>query len=98
MQRYRPRKTRPKDGATSIDGQLSTVEPPSLGERTPSLSPRALPAVRYVAGVLLLAGAYYGAGQASFALQYSGPVTAIWLPVGVGAAALYLAGLRWLPG
>jgi integral membrane sensor domain MASE1 len=25
-------------------------------------------------------------------------VAAIWLPVGVGAAALYLAGLRWWPG
>jgi signal transduction histidine kinase len=46
----------------------------------------------------LLAAAYYGAGQAGLALQYSGPVTAIWPPVGVGVAALYLAGLRWLPG
>jgi signal transduction histidine kinase len=59
---------------------------------------RALPAVRYVAGVLLLAAAYYAAGRASLALQYTGPVAAIWLPVGVGAATLYLAGLRWLPG
>ena len=28
----------------------------------------------------------------------AGPVTAIWPPVGVGVAALYLAGLRWWPG
>src|ERR671923_2213043 len=54
--------------------------------------------VRYVAGVLVLAAAYYAAGRASLALQYDGPVAAIWLPVGVGAAALYLGGLRWWPG
>jgi signal transduction histidine kinase len=54
--------------------------------------------VRYVAGVLVLAAAYYAAGRASLALQYDGPVAAIWLPVGVGAVALYLGGLRWWPG
>jgi signal transduction histidine kinase len=59
---------------------------------------RAPPAVRYVAGVVLLAAVYFAAGRASLALQYTGPVAAIWLPVGVGAATLYLAGLRWLPG
>jgi signal transduction histidine kinase len=59
---------------------------------------RALPVGRYVAGVLLLAAAYFVAGQASLALQYTGPVAAIWLPVGVGVAVLYLAGLRWWPG
>jgi signal transduction histidine kinase len=59
---------------------------------------RALPAVRYVAGVLALAAAYDAAGRASLALQYTGPVAAIWLPVGVGAATLYLAGLCWFPG
>jgi signal transduction histidine kinase len=48
--------------------------------------------------VLALSAAYYGAGRAALALQYSGPVTAIWPPVGVGVAALYLGGLRWLPG
>jgi signal transduction histidine kinase len=48
--------------------------------------------------VVALSGAYYGAGRAGLALQYSGPVTAIWPPVGVGVAALYLGGLRWLPG
>jgi signal transduction histidine kinase len=59
---------------------------------------RARPGVRYVAGVLVLAAAYYAAGRASLALQYAGPVAAVWLPSGVGAAALYLAGLRWWPG
>lgn len=48
--------------------------------------------------MLVLAAGYYAAGRASFALQYEGPVAAIWLPVGVGAATLYLAGLRWWPG
>lgn len=59
---------------------------------------RAQPALRYAAGVVALAVAYYAAGQASLALQYSGPVAAIWLPVGVAASALYLAGLRFWPG
>lgn len=59
---------------------------------------RVRPAGVYVAGVLVLAGAYFAAGRASFALEYQGPVAAIWLPVGVGAATLYLAGLRWFPG
>src|SRR5215218_3095567 len=62
------------------------------------MAARALPAVRYVVGVCLLGAAYYAAGRASLALQYTGPVAAIWLPVGVGAATLYLAGLRWFPG
>jgi signal transduction histidine kinase len=53
---------------------------------------------RYAVGVLALAAAYYAAGRASLALQYEGPVAAIWLPVGVGAAALYLGGLRLWPG
>jgi len=57
-----------------------------------------VPVVRYLAGVLVLAAAYYAAGWASLALQFHGPVAAIWLPVGVGAATLYLAGLRWWPG
>ena len=59
---------------------------------------RLFPAFRYALWVLLLAAGYYGAGQASLALQYTGPVAAIWLPVGVGVAALYLGGLRFWPG
>jgi signal transduction histidine kinase len=55
-------------------------------------------AATVAAKLLLLAAAYYAAGRASLALQYEGPVAAIWLPVGVGAATLYLAGLRWWPG
>jgi signal transduction histidine kinase len=59
-----------------------------------ALGPRA----RYVAGVLMLAGAYYGAAKAGQALQYTGSVSAIWPPAGLGIAALYLWGLRWWPG
>jgi signal transduction histidine kinase len=62
------------------------------------MAARPLPVARYVVGVLLLAAFYYGAGRASLALQYTGPVAAIWLPAGVGAATLYLAGLPWFPG
>jgi signal transduction histidine kinase len=57
-----------------------------------------LAGLRYGVGLLLLAAAYYAAGRASLALQYEGPVAAVWLPTGVGAVALYLAGLRWWPG
>ncbi len=50
-------------------------------------------------GSLVLAGLYYGSAQLGYALNFSGPVAAIvWLPVGVGIAFLYLAGLRFWPG
>ena len=54
--------------------------------------------VAYLAAVAAVGGAYYAAGWASLALQYRGPVAAIWLPAGVGAAGLYLGGLRLWPG
>jgi integral membrane sensor domain MASE1 len=31
-------------------------------------------------------------------LRYTASVSAIWPPVGLGIAALYLFGLRWWPG
>jgi signal transduction histidine kinase len=83
------------------DVQLQAADPAaSIAGQAPArlVAVRALPAVRYLAGVLVLAAGYYAAGRASLALQYTGPVAAIWLPVGVGAATLYLAGLRWFPG
>ena len=55
-------------------------------------------ATRYVSGVGALALAYYLAGRSSLALQYEGPVAALWFSVGVAASALYLYGLRWWPG
>src|SRR5215207_3421116 len=46
-----------------------------------------------------LAAAYYGAAELGYALEVAGPVAAIvWLPVGVGVAALYLGGIRLWPG
>jgi signal transduction histidine kinase len=85
---------------------MSDAQPPAAESAAPMwfealarlIVVRALPVARYLAGVLVLAAAYYAAGQASLALQYTGPVAAIWLPVGIGVAALYLAGLRWWPG
>jgi signal transduction histidine kinase len=54
---------------------------------------------RYAAGVLVLAALYRGAAEIGYALQFAGPVAAIvWLPVGLGVAFLYLAGLRYWPG
>ena len=56
------------------------------------------PIVAYVAGVLALAAAYYGAAKVGQTLRYTASVSAIWPPAGVGIAALYLWGLRWWPG
>ena len=56
------------------------------------------PSARYVAGVLLLAAAYYGAAKLGQTLRYTASVSAIWPPAGLGIAALYLWGLRWWPG
>lgn len=57
-----------------------------------------LPSLRYVAGVLVLAAAYYGAAKLGQTLRYTASVSAIWPPAGLGIAALYLWGLRWWPG
>jgi signal transduction histidine kinase len=55
--------------------------------------------VRHLVGVLVLALLYRGAAEIGYALQFAGPVAAIvWLPVGIGAAFLYLGGLRYWPG
>jgi signal transduction histidine kinase len=57
-----------------------------------------LPSVRYAAGVLGLAAGYYGSAKVGQTIRYTGSVSAIWPPVGLGIAALYLWGLRWWPG
>jgi signal transduction histidine kinase len=54
--------------------------------------------VRYVAGVLLIAGGYLAATQGGEALLLTGPAGAFWPATGVGIAVLYLGGLRWWPG
>ncbi|HKA27517.1 MAG TPA: MASE1 domain-containing protein [Gaiellaceae bacterium] len=53
---------------------------------------------RYLAGVLLLAAAYYASAKLGQSLSYTASVSAIWPPAGVGIAALYLWGLRLWPG
>jgi signal transduction histidine kinase len=55
-------------------------------------------AARYVAGILLLAAAYYCAAKLGQSLRYTASVSAIWPPAGLGIAALYLWGIRWWPG
>ena len=55
--------------------------------------------IRYLLGVAVLAGAYYGAAKVSYLLEFAGPVAAIvWLPVGIGVSFLFLGGLRFWPG
>ena len=57
------------------------------------------PRLRYILGVGLLAGLYYGSAKVGYDLAFTGPVAAIvWLPVGVGIAYLYFAGLSFWPG
>ena len=54
---------------------------------------------RTVLGSLALAGLYYGSARLCFTLKIAGPIGAtVWLPVGIGIAALYLAGVRLWPG
>lgn len=49
-------------------------------------------------GALLLAAAYFGAAKLGQTLRYTASVSALWPPVGLGIAALYLWGLRLWPG
>ena len=75
------------------EAQISTASPPlkrSVALRWPS--------ARYLAGVLLLGLAYFGAAKLGQTLSYTASVSAIWPPAGLGIAALYLWGLRWWPG
>ena len=45
--------------------------------------PNQRPTARYLAGVAALAGAYYVAAQAGYALQFTGSIAAVWPPVGL---------------
>jgi signal transduction histidine kinase len=51
-----------------------------------------------VVRMLVLAAAYYGAAKLGHTLRYTASVAAIWPPVGLGIAVLYLGGLRLWPG
>src|SRR5215207_9549694 len=76
------------------------VAPPAVRRTLTNTASRGvrLPSARYIAGVLALAAAYYGAAKLGQTLRYTASVSAIWPPAGVGIAALYLWGIRWWPG
>ena len=78
----------------TAQAQLTHARPAS--DRVPALLRS--PTARYLAGVLLLAAAYFGAAKVGQTLRYTASVSAIWPPAGLGIAALYLWGLRWWPG
>jgi signal transduction histidine kinase len=56
------------------------------------------PPVRYGAGVLGVAVAYYALAVGGKALLLTGPAGAFWPAAGLAIAVLYLGGLRWWPG
>ncbi|HUA45248.1 MAG TPA: MASE1 domain-containing protein [Solirubrobacteraceae bacterium] len=79
----RPLRTSARRLNRPVDGQLQ------LGYRRAGYLPR----------VALVVALYYAAAHIGYAFEFAGPVAAIvWLPVGVGIAALYLLGLRLWPG
>jgi signal transduction histidine kinase len=78
----------------SSQAQVSPRES-ALGRALAGVRP---PSTRYLAGVLLLAVAYYGSAKLGQTLRYTASVSAIWPPAGLGIAALYLWGVRWWPG
>ena len=64
---------------------------------------RAVPSKRRIRAYLIqlcfVVVAYYAAAHVGYAFRFSGPVASIvWLPVGVGIAALYLLGPKLWPG
>jgi signal transduction histidine kinase len=53
----------------------------------------------YVGSLIRVAGLYYGSGKLGLEIAYlNGAVSAMWPPVGVGVGAVYLLGLRVVPG
>jgi signal transduction histidine kinase len=81
--------------AVSTQAEFSRVQPPAFPAAAVTPQWRS---ARFLAGVLLLAAAYYGAAKLGQTLRYTASVSAIWPPAGVGIAALYLWGIRWWPG
>jgi signal transduction histidine kinase len=83
-----------------MGGEQSPEEPPSLSTHAESPRVRRTPwfPAAYVKGVVALAAAYFVTAKLGQALRYTGSVSAIWPPVGLGIAALYLWGFAWWPG
>ena len=59
---------------------------------------RARSLLSWLVGSTALGLAYYLLARAGNVVHYEGDVAAVWLPVGIAAAALYRFDLRWLPG
>jgi signal transduction histidine kinase len=78
----------------STDVHVPPVKP-ALGRGAEVVRSRS---ASYAAGVLAVALAYYGSAKLGQTLRYTASVAAIWLPAGLGIAALYQWGLRWWPG
>jgi signal transduction histidine kinase len=77
----------PPDAAPPVDRRVSLSWIP-VGRASPSIP-----------AIALLAALYYGAAHVGYALEIAGPVAAIvWLPAGVGIAALALGGPWLWPG
>jgi signal transduction histidine kinase len=97
-------KVRPRSQASSTRESPITTQVEVSRAQAASPLPRRVAslfesrAVRYLAGVLLLAVAYYAAAKVGQTLRYTASVAAIWPPAGLGIAALYLWGTRLWPG
>ena len=82
---------------TGLSAAAPGGDAPAVLVREIFARPVAIP--RWLGGVALLAGLYYGSAKLGFALEFSGPVAAVvWLPVGVAVAFLALFGLGFWPG
>ncbi len=93
--RRRPAEPDARRPGTALSQALDTGR---VVNRAPWRLPKVDGLLLYGLSVLGLAGAYFAAALAGNALRFTGNVDAVWPPVGVGIAALYLGGLRLWPG
>jgi signal transduction histidine kinase len=79
-------------------GGLIALAPSRPGGPAAATRARGIPR-DYIPRVLAVVAMYYAAAHLGYAVQFSGPVASmVWLPAGVGIAALYLGGLGLWPG
>src|SRR5215467_12901873 len=84
--------------ATSTQARFAFTDASSWRSAWRSKQLRPIAVVRYIAGVAAFSGGYVLAAHVGYALQFTGSIAAIWPPVGLAVAVLYLGGLRWWPG
>src|SRR5438034_184445 len=84
--------------SVSSGGEEAGARPELYDSRLPLPVRLAWPWLSYGGSILLVAGLYFGAALAGNAVKLTGNVDAVWPPVGVGIAALYLGGLNLWPG